>query len=96
MLTIRKGGHTDLSHIYSAFDMDFDKRELLPKLAIHKGLLHGDLDLLQDADEEKFRIDNHLLVENALFTMITDMLKTAAAKGSANTVPMLARTHCGS
>ena len=46
MLTIRKGGHSDLSHIYSAFDMDFDKRELLPKLAIHKGLLHGDLELL--------------------------------------------------
>ena len=51
MLTIRKGGHTDLSHIYSAFDMDFDKRELLPKLAIHKGLLHGDLDLLLFEDD---------------------------------------------
>ena len=37
--------------------------------------VYGDLDLLEDADEEKFRIDNHLLVENALFTMITDMLK---------------------
>ena len=36
---------------------------------------YGDLDLLENADEEKFRIDNHLLVENALFTMITDMLK---------------------
>ena len=37
--------------------------------------VYGELDLLEDADEEKFRIDNHLLVENALFTMITDMLK---------------------
>ena len=52
MLTIRKGGHTDLSHIYSAFDMDFDKRELLPKLAIHKAMLRGDMELLLIYDEE--------------------------------------------
>ena len=46
MLNIRKGGHRDLERYYSLMELDFDKRELLPKLAIHKGMHQGDLELL--------------------------------------------------
>ena len=52
MLALRKGGHRDLEHLYSAFAMDFDSRELLPKLAIHKAMLAGDQELLVFYDDE--------------------------------------------
>lgn len=52
MISIRKGGHKDLDRYYSAFEMDFDSEELLPKLAIHKGLLSGDMELLIVTEDE--------------------------------------------
>ena len=52
MLAVRTGGHRDLEQLYSAFAMDFDKRELLPKLDIHKAMIHGEQELLVFYDEE--------------------------------------------
>ena len=52
MLAVRTGGHRDLERLYSAFELDFDRRELLPKLSIHKAMMAGDQELLVFYDEE--------------------------------------------
>ena len=52
MLALRKGGHRDLERLYSAFELDFDRRELLPKISIHKAMMAGDQELLVFYDEE--------------------------------------------
>lgn len=52
MLNIRKGGHRELERYYSLMDLDFDKRELLPKLSIHKAMMDGSQELLVVYDEE--------------------------------------------
>ena len=52
MVNIRKGGHRDLEHLYSAMEIDFDRRELLPRLAIHRAMSRGDQELLVFYDEE--------------------------------------------
>lgn len=52
MLTIRKGGHRDLERYYGLMEIDFDKRELLPKLGIHRALSKGDQELLIFYEEE--------------------------------------------
>lgn len=52
MLNIRKAGHRELETYYSLFEVDFDKAELMPKLAIHKGLLNGSWELLIIYEEE--------------------------------------------
>lgn len=52
MFKLRAGGHADLERIYPAFELDFDKKELLPKLGIHRALLRGDAELLSVCDEE--------------------------------------------
>ena len=52
MLTLRSGGHRDLERLYSAMEMDFDKRELLPKLAIHKAMMQGNQELLVFYDDQ--------------------------------------------
>lgn len=52
MLKIRKGGHADLERYYPMMEVDFDKKELLPKLAIHRAMLRGDMELLIIYDEE--------------------------------------------
>lgn len=52
MIGIRKGGHKDLERYYSAMEMDFDSEELLPKLAIHKGLMNGSMELLVFTEDE--------------------------------------------
>ena len=52
MLALRKGGHRDLERLYSAFELDFDRRELLPKISIHKAMVAGDQELLVFYDEE--------------------------------------------
>ena len=61
MLTIRKGGHRDLERYYGLMEIDFDKRELLPKLGIHRALSRGDQELLIFYEEE-----NELAVGYAL------------------------------
>ena len=52
MLTIRKGGHVDLERLYSAMEIDFDRKELLGKWSIHKALSAGDQELLVFSDGE--------------------------------------------
>ena len=56
MLKLRTCGHRELEHVYSLFDLDFDKKELLPKLGVHKAMLKGDMELLAVTEEES-RID---------------------------------------
>ena len=46
MLSIRKCGHKELERYYQLFEMDFDSREMLPKLAVHKALTNGSMELL--------------------------------------------------
>ncbi len=52
MLTLRKGGHVDLEHWYSAMEIDFDRKELLDKWSIHKALSAGDQELLVFTEDE--------------------------------------------
>ena len=52
MLTLRKGGHRDLERYYSAMEIDFDQKELLPKLGIHLAMTKGDMELLIVLDDE--------------------------------------------
>ena len=52
MLQIRKGGHRDLERWYSVIDLDYDKKELLPKLSLHRAISKGDVELLIVYDEE--------------------------------------------
>lgn len=52
MLNIRTGGHKELEKYYSLMEMDFDKKELLPKLSIHKGMLDKSQELLIIYDDE--------------------------------------------
>ena len=52
MISIRKGGHKDLERYYAAMEMDFDSEELLPKLAIHKGMMNGSMELLIFTEDE--------------------------------------------
>ena len=39
MLNIRKGGHRDLERWYNMFEVDFDEKELLPKLELAYALV---------------------------------------------------------
>lgn len=51
MLTLRKAGHRELDKYYSLMELDYDKGELLPKLAIHKAILNGTMEFDLIADE---------------------------------------------
>ena len=53
MLNIKKGGHRDLERYFTLIEMDFDSEELLPKIAIHKGMMNGSLELLIAYDEDR-------------------------------------------
>ncbi len=52
MLKIRTGTHRDLERYYSLMEQDFDEKELLPKLYIHKAMLKGDMELCLVYDEQ--------------------------------------------
>ena len=56
MLTLRVCGHRELEHVWSLFELDFDKRELLPRLGVHKAMMKGDMELLAVTEDES-RID---------------------------------------
>lgn len=56
MLKLRVCGHRELEHIYTLFELDFDKKELLPRLGLHKAMLRGDVEMLAVTEEES-RID---------------------------------------
>lgn len=55
-LKLRVCGHRELEYVWSLFGLDFDKKELLPRLGVHKAMLRGDMELLAVTDEES-RID---------------------------------------
>ena len=52
MLTLRKGGHRDLERYYGLMEVDFDSEELIGKLAIHRAISKGDMELLIAYDDE--------------------------------------------
>lgn len=52
MLNLRKGGHKDLEKFYSLMEIDFDKKELISKLSIHKAMMKGDQELVIIYDDE--------------------------------------------
>lgn len=56
MLKLRECGHREMEHVWSLFKLDFDKKELLPRLGVHKAMLRGDMELLAVTEEES-RID---------------------------------------
>ena len=51
MIKIRKGGHMELERYYGLMELDFDKSELLSKLAIHRAMMKGEQELLVMTDE---------------------------------------------
>ena len=55
-LILRNCGHRELEHYYSLFEVDFDKKEILPRLGVHRAMLKGDMELLAVTDEES-RLD---------------------------------------
>ena len=46
MLSLMKVGHRDLERYYPLMETDFDSEEMLSRLAIHKGMLNGSIELL--------------------------------------------------
>ena len=52
MLKLRVGGHKDLERYYIAIKNDFDEKELISRLNIHKAMLKGDMELLLVYDDE--------------------------------------------
>lgn len=54
MLQLVKLGHRDLERYYPLLETDFDSEELLPRLAIHKGMMNGSIEFLALRDEESF------------------------------------------
>ena len=46
MLKVEKGGHRDLERWYGLMEIDFDRRELLSKLTIHRAISKGEQELL--------------------------------------------------
>ena len=52
MLELVKLGHRELERYYPLLETDFDSEELLPRLAIHRGMLNGSIELLALRDEE--------------------------------------------
>ena len=52
MLKLRVGGQRDLHKYYNIIAMDFDQKEMLPSLLMHKAMLKGDLEMLIMYDEQ--------------------------------------------
>ncbi len=52
MLEIRKGGHRDLEKYYALMEVDFDEKELLSKLSIHRAMMNGAMELLIFSERE--------------------------------------------
>ena len=52
MLALKKGTHIDLNKFYSLMQADFDERELLSQIEIHKGMLKGEMELYIAYDDE--------------------------------------------
>lgn len=55
-MKLRSCTQAELSHAWALFAMEFDEKELLPRLSVRRALLRGDMELLAMVDEES-RID---------------------------------------
>lgn len=62
MLTLRKGGHRDLERYYPMMEVDFDSEELLGKLALHRAISRGEVELLIAYDDETMLEAGYALV----------------------------------
>jgi GNAT superfamily N-acetyltransferase len=56
MLKLEKVGHRELERYYPLLETDFDSEELLPRLAVHRGMMNGSIEFLVLRDEES-RLD---------------------------------------
>lgn len=52
MFAVKKGGHSELNRYYGMMEVDFDRKELLPRLSLHKALFSGTAELLVAYDDE--------------------------------------------
>ena len=52
MLQLQKLGHRELERYYPLLETDFDSEELLPRLAVHRGMLNGSLEFLTLRDDQ--------------------------------------------
>lgn len=55
-MKLRSCSQGELAHAWALFATEFDEKELLPRLAVRRALLRGDMELLAMVDEES-RID---------------------------------------
>lgn len=68
MITLRKGGHQDLQHFYPVMEIDFDSEELISRLALHRGLSRGEIELLiVEEDESKMELGYALVMTKSLY-----------------------------
>ena len=68
MLTVEKGGHRDLERWYSLMEIDFDRKELLSRLTIHRAISKGEQELLLFTDEEsKLTVGYALVCTRSLY-----------------------------
>ena len=81
MLNIKKGGHRDLERYFTLIEMDFDSEELLPKIAIHKGMMNGSLELLIAYDEDSGMDAGYALVEGGVFAYTEPVISDATRIG---------------
>ena len=62
MLSLIKVGHRELERYYPLMETDFDSEELLSRLAIHKGMLSGCIELLVLRDTDSLMDAGYALV----------------------------------
>ena len=80
MLKLRVCGHREMEQFYSLFEVDFDKKELLPRLAVHRAMLKGDMELLAVTDEES-RLDLAYALVGCLWLKYLDVIPFYREKG---------------
>ena len=51
MLKVKTATEAEFSHYYTAMQLDFDEKELLPKIAIRRAIRRGDLEFLLFCDD---------------------------------------------
>ena len=85
MLQIRKGGPRDLERFYPMFEVDFDRKELLPKLSLHTAVSRGDAELLilgYTPPEDAALLTEYRLTQALVSREYADALADAAVSSS--------------
>ena len=68
MLKLKIGGHRELDRFYIALQNDFDEKELISRLSIHKAMLKGDMEFCIFYDDESFMEEAYaLVVKNGVY-----------------------------